>query len=84
MSEEEFSIMVVLILMSPDRGITKDVDRYQLYRVQEIFRDILRQLIIDNYPDSSTQRLAKCVDMLMKLRLISGNLNKKFHSVAKG
>ena len=57
MSEEEFSIMVVLILMSPDRGITKDVDRYQLYRVQEIFRDILRQLIIDNYPDSSTQRL---------------------------
>ena len=84
MREEEFSIMVVLILMSPDRGLTKDVDRCQLYRVQEIFRDILRQLIIENYPDSSTRRLAKMVDLLMKLRLISGNLNKRFHSVAKG
>lgn len=84
MSEEEFSIMVVLILMSPDRGLAKDVDRCQLYRVQEIFRDILRQLIIENYPDNSTHRLAKMVDLLMKLRLISGNLNKKFHSVAKG
>jgi hypothetical protein len=57
MSEEEFAIMVVLILMSPDRGVTKDIDRCQLYRVQEIFRDILRQLIIENYPDSSTRRL---------------------------
>ncbi|CAG5102257.1 Oidioi.mRNA.OKI2018_I69.chr1.g216.t1.cds [Oikopleura dioica] len=82
--EEEFAIIVVLILMSPDRGVAKDVDRCQLYRVQEIFRDILRQFVVDKFPETATKRIAKIVDLLMKLRMISGNLNKQFHSAAKG
>ena len=62
--EEEFAIIVVLILMSPDRGIVKDVDRCQLYRVQEIFRDILRQFIVDKFPETATKRLGKRIQFI--------------------
>lgn len=83
LTETQYAILCVMVLMSPDRGSSICTrDRQQLNRLQEIFAHILRLEVEEmNIVGQNPVRFAKYLNVLTKLRSISASFSTKFNTL---